>query len=102
LQELARLLPTECGVKSLRQSTAQPPITLYANAVVKHSQAGFQSGKLTTDQLFTLRQILEKSNEINITTHHLLIDFKAAYDTIIRNEIYSIMAELDLPTKLIR
>jgi hypothetical protein len=31
-----------------------------------------------------LRQILEKCNEFNITTHHLFIDFKAAYDAIIR------------------
>jgi hypothetical protein len=60
----------------------------YANVAVQHYQAGFQSGKSTTDQLFALRQILEKCNEFNITTRHLFIDFKAAYDTIIRNEVY--------------
>jgi hypothetical protein len=46
----------------------------YANAAVQHYQAGFQP-----DQLFALRQILENCNEFNITTHHLFIDFKAAY-----------------------
>jgi hypothetical protein len=74
----------------------------YANAAVQHYQAGFQSGKSTTDQLFALRQILEKCNEFNITTHHLFIDFKAAYDTIIRNEVYVGMSELNFPTILIR
>jgi Reverse transcriptase (RNA-dependent DNA polymerase) len=74
----------------------------HANAVVQHYQAGFQSGKSTTDQLFALRQILEKGNEHNIPTHHLFIDLKAAYDTIIRNEVYVSMLELDFPTKLIR
>jgi hypothetical protein len=44
----------------------------HANAAVQHYQAGFQSGKSTTDQLFAL----------------LFIDFKAAYDTIIRNEVH--------------
>jgi hypothetical protein len=34
--------------------------------------------------------------------HHLSIDFKAAYDTIIRNEAYVSMSELNFPTKLIR
>jgi hypothetical protein len=34
----------------------------YASAVVQHYQAGFQSGKSTTDELFALRQILEKGN----------------------------------------
>jgi hypothetical protein len=38
----------------------------HANAAVQHYQAGFQSGKSTTDQLFALRQILEKCNEFNI------------------------------------
>ena len=32
----------------------------------------------------------------------LFIDFKAAYDTIIRNEVYVAMLELEFPTKLIR
>jgi hypothetical protein len=74
----------------------------HANATVQHQQAGFQSGKSTTHQLFALRQILEKCNELNITTHHLLfIDLKAAYDTIIRNEVFVGMSELNFPTKLI-
>jgi hypothetical protein len=42
----------------------------YANAAVQHYQAGFQS---TTDELFALRQILEKFNEFNITMHHLFL-----------------------------
>jgi hypothetical protein len=74
----------------------------HANAAVQHYQAGFQSGKSTTDQLFALRQILKKCNEFNITTHHLFIDFQAAYDTIIRIEIYVGMSELSFPAKLIR
>jgi hypothetical protein len=75
----------------------------HSNAAVQHYQAGFQSGKSTTDQLFALRQILEKCNEFNITTHHLFIDFKAAYDTtIIRNEVHVDRSELNFPTKLIR
>jgi hypothetical protein len=69
----------------------------HANAAVQHYQAGFQAGKSTTDQLFALRQILEKCNEFSITTYHLFIDFKAAYDTIIRNEVYVGMSELNFP-----
>jgi hypothetical protein len=58
----------------------------HANVAVQHYQAG-----LKTDQLFALRQILKKCNEFNIITHHIFIDFKAANDTIIRNEVYVVM-----------
>jgi hypothetical protein len=70
-----------------------------ANAAVQDYQGGFQSGKSKTDQLFALRQILEKCNEFNITTHHLFIDFKAAYETIIINKVYVGMSELNFLTK---
>ena len=49
-------------------------------------QAGFVGGKSTIDQIFTLLQILQKWREHQTPTHHLFIDFKAAYDTIDRNE----------------
>jgi hypothetical protein len=77
-------------------------VTCKVVTAVQNYQPGLQSGKSATDQLFALRQILEKCNEFNITTHHLYIDFKAAYDTIIRNEVYVGMSELNFPTKLIR
>jgi hypothetical protein len=35
-------------------------------------------------------------------TSQRIIDFKAAHDTIIRNEVYVGMSELKFPTKLIR
>jgi hypothetical protein len=69
----------------------------HANAAVEHYQAGFP-----TNQTNSLRQILEICNEFNITTHHLFRVFKAAYDTIIRNEVYVGMSELNFHTKLIR
>jgi hypothetical protein len=50
-----------------------------ANTAVQHYQASNRVNR---------QQILKKCNELNITTHHLFNDFKAAYDTIIRNEVY--------------
>lgn len=53
------------------------------------------------DQIFTLRQILEKTKEYNIELHHLFIDFSSAYDTIDRSQLYTAMKEFDIPRKLI-
>jgi hypothetical protein len=53
---------------------------LGSNQANQQQTNSLHCAKSTTDQLFALRQILEKCNEFNITTHHLFIDFKAAYD----------------------
>ena len=52
------------------------------------------------DQIFTLRQIMEKTKEYNIELHHLFIDFSSAYDTIDRSQLYTAMKEIDIPRKL--
>ena len=73
-----------------------------ANRFVGSYQAGFIEGRSTTDQIFTLRQILQKCREYRVPTHHLFIDFKAAYDTINRKELWKIMDENGFPGKLTR
>ena len=56
----------------------------------------------TTDQIFTMRQILEKMAEYRHDTYHLFIDFKAAYDSIARVKLYDAMSSFGIPAKLIR
>ncbi|XP_073979057.1 uncharacterized protein [Rhodnius prolixus] len=65
-------------------------------------QCGFRQGRSTIDQIFSLRMILEKGREYKMQTHHLFIDFKSAYDSIEREELYRAMEELNVPKKLIR
>ena len=65
-------------------------------------QAGFTGARATTDQIFSLRQILEKCHEYNLPTHHIFINFKAAYDTVDREQLWQIMHENGFPDKLTR
>jgi hypothetical protein len=58
----------------------------------------------TTDQIFCIRQILEKKFEYNETVHQLFIDFKKAYDSVRREVLYNILnilIEFGLPMKLV-
>lgn len=43
----------------------------------------------------------EKGREFNINTHHLFVDFKAVYDSVMRPELWNAMTEFRFPLKLI-
>jgi hypothetical protein len=65
-------------------------------------QCGFRPGKSTINQIFTLGQIIEMTVEFQIGIHHLFIGFKAAYDGINCERLYSAMEEFGIPRKLIK
>lgn len=62
--------------------------------IIGQYQWEFRPGKSTIDQILTLRQILEKTRDLQIDTHYLFIDFRQAYDSIVTDELYSAMSEL--------
>ncbi|XP_060665232.1 uncharacterized protein LOC132797512, partial [Drosophila nasuta] len=66
----------------------------HAEALIGPYQCGFRPGKSTVDQIFTLRQILEKSYENQIDTYHLFVDYKAAFDSPRRDRLYAAMSSL--------
>ena len=45
-------------------------------------QAGFRTGKSTIDQIFTVKNLLEKAWEHNVEIHQIFVDFQKAYDSI--------------------
>jgi sorting nexin-29 len=46
--------------------------------------------------------LLQKTNEYNIMAYHLFIDFKSAYDTVVREKLYEVMKQLKILNKVIR
>jgi hypothetical protein len=54
------------------------------------------------DQIFYIRQTVEKKWKYNGKVHQLIIDFKKAYDSIKREVLYNILLEFGIPKKLVR
>jgi hypothetical protein len=50
----------------------------YIDEISGDHQCGFRCNRSTIDQIFCIRQILEKKWEYNETVHQLFIDFKKA------------------------
>jgi sorting nexin-29 len=57
--------------------------------------------EITTNQIFALSQIMEKTVEYQNGVHHLFIDFKSAYDSIDRQKLLCAIMEFGIPLKLI-
>jgi hypothetical protein len=76
-------------------------LTPYADEIIGDHQRGFRRNRSTTDQIFYIRQILEKKWEYNGTVHQLFIEFKKAFDLVRREVLYSIHTEFAIPRKLV-
>ena len=55
------------------------------------SQAAYQPGRSTTEQIFSLCQLIEKSIEFNEPIHIIFIDFTKAFDSIKLDKLWSIL-----------
>lgn len=73
-----------------------------AEDIISEYQGGFRPNRGTTDQIFTLRQIMEKHFEYDQDLHLLFVDFKQAFNSANRSELYESLRELRKPWKLIR
>ena len=77
-------------------------LTPYAEEVIGDHQCGFRRNRSTTDHIICIRQTLEKKWEYNEAVHQLFIDFKKAYDSVRREDLYNILIEFGIPKKLLR
>ena len=68
---------------------------------VRPNQGGFRPGRGCIDQLFTLRRVLEHRYKYQQPTVTCFIDFKAAFDSVDRESLWSIMLEDGVPTKIV-
>lgn len=74
----------------------------YVERKLGEYQGGFRPNRSTIDQIFSLRMMCEKMKEHQNTMWLMFIDYKAAYDSVIREELYQAMKEMGISLKLIR
>ena len=72
----------------------------YIEHIIGKYQAGFRTGKSTTDKIFTIKNLLEKAWEHNVEIYQIFVDFQKACDSIRRDKLYAIMAYFGIPSKL--
>ena len=68
---------------------------------IQEEQAGFRAGRSCTDQIFTLRNIIEQCHEWRFPLFINFVDFSKAFDSIHRDTLWKILSTYGIPPKLI-
>jgi sorting nexin-29 len=77
-------------------------INQYAESVIEEFQCGFRRGRSTAEQIFIIRQLMEKCFQFNADLHILFVDHKIVSDNINRPELPNAMRSYGIPKKLVR
>jgi hypothetical protein len=72
-----------------------------AEKILLEQQSGFRKGRGTTDQIFCVRQMIEKHIEHHDPLYMAFIDLKEAYDSVSRSLLMDILRAEGLPEKLV-
>ena len=70
--------------------------------VLGEEQCGFRKSRGYTDQLFVLRQIIEKALLYQVDLSLCFIDFRAAFDSVERDRMYETMRHYGLPVIIVK
>nr|KAG5701644.1 hypothetical protein BaRGS_019333 [Batillaria attramentaria] len=68
---------------------------------LREEQTGFRPEKSCSDHIFTLRQILEQSNEWNAPLYVNFVDMEKAFDSIHRESLWKILRHYGVPQKIV-
>jgi hypothetical protein len=69
----------------------------YLDRNTMETQAGFRSGRGTTDNIFVLRHMLEKRHEYRQETLVAFLDYSAAFDSVDRKSLWLILRVCGIP-----
>jgi hypothetical protein len=72
----------------------------YSEEILGEYQCGFRPQRGTMDQIFIVRQILEKFYMRDIELHLLFIDFKKAFDNINQKKLLESLVSFGIPKKI--
>ena len=69
---------------------------------VMDEQGGFRAGRGCNDQIFAVKQIVEKTIEKDKKTYMAFVDLEKAYDSVSREKLWKVLDEYGVKGKLLR
>jgi hypothetical protein len=75
-------------------------LKVYSEEILGEYQCSFRLQRRTVDQIFIVRQILEKFYAHDIDLHLLFIEFKKAFDSINKKTLLESLVSFGIPKKI--
>lgn len=69
----------------------------FAANILPESQCGFRRSRSCTDQLFVVRQVIEKLYEHRTSGYLVFIDLRKAYDSVPREALWAVLRKFGVP-----
>ena len=69
---------------------------------LRQGKAGFRKKRSRTDQIATLRSIVEQSIEWNSSLYVNFVDYEKAFDSLDRDSLWKLMRHYGIPDKFVR
>ena len=76
-------------------------LSTYTQEIIGDYQCGFRKQRSTADQIFVVRQVMEKCYEYTSDICLLFVDFKQTFDSVIKSQLYLYMHKKGKPLKII-
>ena len=67
-----------------------------------NEQGGFRAGRRCNDQIFAIKQIVEKTIEKDKKTYMAFVDLEKAYDSVSREKLWKVLDEYGVKGKLLQ
>ena len=77
-------------------------LRLQAETIIAEEQVGFRTGRSTSEQIFNLRVLCEKSLQHQQDLYHVFMDFKTAFDREGHSALWATMRKYNICPNLIR
>jgi hypothetical protein len=72
-------------------------LSAHLDSLTPDTQAGFRAGRSTMDNIFILRQVLERRREYNLDTIVAFLDYSAAFDSVDQASLWSMLKASGIP-----
>ena len=69
--------------------------------ILRVNQAGFRPGRGTTELIASLRRLAEGAIHRNLPLIFTFVDFRKAFDSIIRTMLFAILLQYGIPPKIV-